>query len=109
MRSRLTAAALVPPRNAVGGDTVRKGKPDPEGYLLGAALLNRSPHDCLVIEDAPAGIRAGKAAGCPVLAVASSHAVQELRHADWVVASLDQFQISADPFPTLKVCFPALS
>lgn len=38
-----------------GGDTVTRGKPDPEGYLHGAALLTRPPHDCLVIGDAPAG------------------------------------------------------
>ena len=89
MRSRLASVGIVSPRSAVGGDRVTKGKPDPEGYLRGAALLSRSPHECLVVEDAPAGIQAGRSAGCQVLAIASSHTVEELRHADWVVASLD--------------------
>ncbi len=86
-----------------------RGKPDPEGYLRGAALLSRSPHECLVVEDAPAGIQAGRSAGCPVLAVASSHDVAELRQADWIVASLDQIQLSVSDSATLKLSFPALT
>jgi sugar-phosphatase len=85
MRSRLVSVGISAPRSVVGGDTVTRGRPDPEGYLRGAALLTRSPHECLVIEDAPAGIRAGRSAGCQVLAVASSHDVAELRQADWVL------------------------
>lgn len=85
MRSRLAAVGIVVPRHTVGGDTVKRGKPDPEGYLRGAALLSRQPHECLVIEDAPTGILAG----CQVLAVASSHDIEDLRQADWIVASLD--------------------
>jgi sugar-phosphatase len=109
MRSRLASVGIVSPRSAVGGDRVTSGKPDPEGYLRGAALLSRSPHECLVIEDAPAGIQAGRLAGCQVLAVASSHAIEELRHADWVVASLNQIQLSISDFATLKLRFPALT
>jgi beta-phosphoglucomutase-like phosphatase (HAD superfamily) len=62
-----------------------------------------------VIEDSPAGIRAGRAAGSPVLAVASSHEVAELRQADWIVASLDQIQLSISDTATLKLRFPALT
>jgi len=109
MRSRLAAVGIVSPRSAVGGDRVTRGKPDPEGYLRGAALLTRSPHECLVVEDAPAGIQAGRSAGCQVLAVASSHAIEELRHADWIVASLDQVQLSISDSATLKLRFPALT
>jgi len=109
MRSRLASIGIVSPRSAVGGDRVTKGKPDPEGYLRGAALLSRLPHECLVVEDAPAGIQAGRSAGCQVLAVASSHDVAELRQADGIVASLDQIQLSISDSATLKLRFPALS
>lgn len=109
MRSRLASVGIVSPRSAVGGDRVTRGKPDPEGYLRGAALLSRSPHECLVVEDAPAGIQAGRSAGCRVLAIASSHDVAELRQADWIVASLDQIQLSITDSATLKLRFPALT
>jgi len=109
MRSRLASVGMVSPRSAVGGDRVTRGKPNPEGYVRGAALLSRSPHECLVVEDAPAGIQAGRSAGCQVLAVASSHAIEELRQADWVVASLNQIQLSISDFATLKLRFPALT
>ena len=62
-----------------------------------------------MIEDAPAGIQAGRSAGCPVLAVASSHDVQDLRQADWIVASLDQIELSITESSRLKLRFPALT
>ncbi len=109
MRSRLAVAGITAPQHAVGGDTVRFGKPNTEGYLRGAAILTRQPQDCLVIEDAPAGIRAGKAAGCSVLAVASSHRPEELQEADWIIASIDQIHIDIHPeTATLNLNFPAL-
>jgi mannitol-1-/sugar-/sorbitol-6-phosphatase len=109
MRSRLAAVGIVVPRHTVGGDTVKRGKPDPEGYLRGAALLSRQPHECLVIEDAPAGILAGKSAGCQVLAVASSHYIENLQQADWIVASLDQIQLSIDDTATLNLRFSTIT
>jgi sugar-phosphatase len=109
MRSRLASVGLAAPASVVGGDMVTRGKPDPEGYCRGAALLIRRPHDCLVIEDAPAGIQAGRSAGCPVLAVASSHNAQELRQADWIVASLDKILLSVSDSATLKLQFPAIT
>ena len=108
MRSRLAAVGIVAPRHAVGGDSVVRGKPHPEGYLRGAAILSRRPDECMVIEDAPAGIRAAKAATCQVLAIASSHRVEELEEADWIVRSLDQIQVSIDETATLKIQFPAI-
>jgi sugar-phosphatase len=109
MRTRLSAAGIVPPAHTVGGDTVTMGKPHPEGYLRGAAILTRKPQDCLVIEDAPTGIKAGKAAGCRVLAVATSHRPDELRTADWVIASIDQLKVSKGAgASTLNLRFPAI-
>jgi beta-phosphoglucomutase-like phosphatase (HAD superfamily) len=61
------------PRTIVSGESVKRGKPDPEGYLLGARLLGRHPDDCIVLEDAPAGIAAGLAAGMRVIGVATTY------------------------------------
>lgn len=68
-RARLRAAGLPAPDVLIGCDTVPASKPDPAGYLAAADRLAVVPADCLVIEDAPAGIAAGHAAGMRVLAV----------------------------------------
>ena len=90
MRRRLEAAGIAPPPHFISGDRVTHGKPNPEAYVLGAELLGFSPSECMVDEDAPPGIEAGKAAGCPVLATLSSHGADELAEADWIVPSLEQ-------------------
>jgi sugar-phosphatase len=108
MRSRLASAGIPAPTQVVAGDMVTHGKPDPECYLKGAALLSRRPEECLVIEDAPAGIRAASAAGCKVLAVATSHCAEELRQADWIVARLNLIEVRIDETATLNLSFPAL-
>lgn len=70
---RLAAAQVPLPRSIVSGESVRRGKPDPEGYLMGARLLGRRPEECVVLEDAPAGIAAGLAAGMRVIGVATTY------------------------------------
>ncbi len=95
MRGRLDAAGFSIPKRAVTADAVQHGKPHPEPYLKGAELLGLKPSECLVIEDAPSGIAAGKAAGCQVLAVETSHTAGELGEADWVVAGLNQVTVNA--------------
>lgn len=87
-RSRLSAAGLAAPPLLVTSDRVARGKPDPEGYALAAQGLARDPADCVVLEDAPAGIAAGKSAGMRVVALATTHAWEELRQADDVIADL---------------------
>jgi HAD superfamily hydrolase (TIGR01509 family) len=67
-RTRL-AAAGIRPALLVTIDDVRAGKPDPEGYLLAARKLGVDPRRCLVVEDAEAGVRAGRAAGAVVAAL----------------------------------------
>jgi sugar-phosphatase len=67
--ARLRAAGLPVPAVLVTADDVRTGKPDPEPFRLAAEYLGRAPERCLVVEDAPAGIEAARAAGCPVLGV----------------------------------------
>ncbi len=54
---------------AVCGDEVSRSKPDPEIFLKAAALAGKAPERCLVLEDSPAGVRAGAAAGCPTVMV----------------------------------------
>jgi beta-phosphoglucomutase family hydrolase len=74
----------------VSGEDVTRGKPDPEGFLLAAKRLGVAPADCLVVEDAPDGIEAGKRAGMRCVGVATSHPAGSLAHADLVVPSLDE-------------------
>ena len=87
--ARLLAAGLPLPAALVTTEDVRVGKPDPEGYLLAAARLGVEPGDCVVLEDAPVGVAAGRAAGMPVLAVGTSVPRRELAEATWWVPGLD--------------------
>lgn len=79
----------------VAAEDVAAGKPDPACYVLGRERIGVAVGDgkgerVLVVEDAPAGVRAGKGAGCFVLGVATTHGVEALREAgaDWVVEDL---------------------
>ncbi len=96
-RVRLAAAGIPIPENFITSDKVSKGKPDPEPYRKGAELLGLDPLDCLVIEDSASGARAGKAAGCKVLATLFSHRHDELEAADYIVQSLAAVEIRVLP------------
>jgi sugar-phosphatase len=85
--ARLHAAGLAVPEVLVTVDDVPRGKPHPDPYLEAARRLGADPRECLVIEDAPAGIAAGRAAGCTVWAVATTHDPEELGEADAVYSS----------------------
>ena len=67
-------------------DAVRRGKPAPDAYLVAAQALGVDPTGCVVIEDAPAGVRAGRAAGMTVWAVTTTHTPDELADADRIRA-----------------------
>jgi mannitol-1-/sugar-/sorbitol-6-phosphatase len=84
---RLRVAGLPIPEQLITANDITKGKPHPEPYLKGAKLLGVAAEDCIVIEDAPAGIRAGKAAGARVLALQTTERVMLLQEAgaDWIV------------------------
>lgn len=88
-RARLGYAGLKVPTHIITADMVALGKPNPEPYLKGAALLGLKPEECLVIEDSTSGAKAGHAAGCKVLATLFSHTVENLSAADWIVNSLE--------------------
>jgi mannitol-1-/sugar-/sorbitol-6-phosphatase len=95
--ARLTAAGLPIPERIISGEMVERGKPDPEPYRKGAELLGFLPGECVVVEDALSGVGAGTAAGCRVMAVLGTEPVEELRAADWVVASLEGVVVTVAP------------
>lgn len=77
---RIRTAGLPEPKFIVTSDDITRGKPDPEPYTKGAQTLSFAPKDCIVIEDAPAGIRSGKSAGARVVALQTTER-DELLHA----------------------------
>ena len=84
---RLRAAGLPTPKNMITSSDVKIGKPHPEPYQKAAAILGFPTSDCIVVEDAPAGVRAGKAAGARVIGFPTTMAVHDLESAgaDWIV------------------------
>lgn len=77
-RARLKAAGVAPPAVLITAEAVERGKPDPAGYRLAAERLGVAVEDCLVFEDAEAGIQAGEAAGAEVVVVTAAwtHALE---------------------------------
>jgi sugar-phosphatase len=86
---RLKDAKLRIPEILVSADDVNEGKPHPEPYLKGAQLLNVDPSEGIVIEDAPNGIRAGRAAGMRVIGVGTTYPIEELKEANAVVKTME--------------------
>ena len=84
---RLRAAGLPIPKTMITASDVRIGKPDPEPYLKAAAKLGFAASDCVVVEDAASGVRAGKAAGTRVIAFLTTMIRRDLEDAgaDWIV------------------------
>jgi len=97
---RIAAARLPKPKYLVTSNDVSRGKPDPEPYLKAAQMLAVPAEECVVVEDAPAGIRAGKAAGARVVALRTTAREAELGDAgaDWIVN--DCSELSVDPPPS---------
>jgi sugar-phosphatase len=89
----LVLLGLPLPDILVTVEDVVKGKPAPDPYLLAAERLAVSPEACIVFEDAPPGITAGKAAGCTVVALATTHAPAALAAADAIAADLSTVSI----------------
>lgn len=94
--TRLTYAGVLVPAVLVTADDVERGKPDPEAYVLAAKGLGVPPERVVVIEDTPAGIKAGQAAGMRVIAVATTYPREELEQGDVVIQRLSDIRISAD-------------
>jgi mannitol-1-/sugar-/sorbitol-6-phosphatase len=104
-RARLRAAGFPPPPVFVTADDVAAGKPSPEGYLLAARLLGHPPAECMVVEDAGAGVRAAVAAGMRVVGLAGDSGGEDLADADTVVRSCADLRIgrTADGRPVVEV------
>jgi mannitol-1-/sugar-/sorbitol-6-phosphatase len=87
-RVRLAAGNIPVPERIVTAESVREGKPHPAPYLAGAALLGLQPEECVVFEDAASGTKAGRAAGCTVIATIFSHSVESLAAAHYLIEDL---------------------
>jgi sugar-phosphatase len=95
---RLRAAGLPVPETMITSTDVKIGKPDPEPYLKAAAKLGFAASDCIVVEDAAAGVRAGKAAGAKVIAFLTTMIRRDLEEAsaDWIVRDCSDITASSD-------------
>lgn len=89
--ARLREAGLVAPRVTITADMVATGKPAPDGYLLAARELGVDPAACTVLEDAPAGVAAGRAAGARVVGVLTTHGEDDLAAAHGLVDDVAGF------------------
>lgn len=93
--TRLAVAGLAVPNALVTAEDVEHGKPDPQPYLAAAEALGVEPRACLVVEDTPAGIAAGQAAGAVVLAVETTFAISELEGAHHHAPTLAAVRLSS--------------
>jgi len=96
---RIRAAGLPMPKRMITSNDVQHGKPDPEPYLKAAQILGFPPADCIVVEDAPAGIRAGQSSGARVLALRTTAPDVELTEsgATWIIKDLASLRaVSSD-------------
>lgn len=93
----LNVLKLATPEHLVTAESVKNGKPDPTCYLIGRAKLGLedTSKQILVLEDSPAGIQAGKDAGCKVLGLVTSHTLEQVVAAgpDWVVKDLNSVKV----------------
>lgn len=101
--ARLRLGGLRVPNVLVTAEDVANGKPHPEPYLRGAKLLAVEPEECLVIEDAPAGIRSARGGGMKVIALASTYPASKLGEADAVALKLNRIQIALNGARTMSV------
>jgi sugar-phosphatase len=84
-RVRLATAGIPVPERLITADQVTQGKPDPQAFLAGAALLGFAPEQCVVFEDSASGAKAGQAAGCTVVATTFSHSIASLEAAHYLL------------------------
>ncbi len=88
--ARLHATGLPVPEVLITADQISRGKPAPDAYLLAAERLGVDPGECVVLEDAPAGVAAGRAAGMSVWAVSTTHDAADLGDAERVAGGLTE-------------------
>jgi sugar-phosphatase len=96
-RVRLAAGGIPVPERFITAESVSQGKPHPAPYLSGAALLGFAPEDCVVFEDAASGAKAGRAAGCTVVATPFSHPIESLDAAHYLVPDVTGIAVETLP------------
>ena len=96
-RLRLSAVGIPMPDIMVVAEDSKRGKPAPDCYLLGAERLGVAPEDCIVFEDAPAGITAGKAAGAKVIGVRTNYDPEHLAEADATIPDMRNIVVRTEP------------
>jgi sugar-phosphatase len=103
--ARLRSVGLPVPPRMITANEVSQGKPHPEPYLAGAALLGLPPETCLVFEDAPAGILAARAAGMTVIGIPTTYKRADLAAADLIIPSLAfvSAKLNGSPKPALLI------
>jgi mannitol-1-/sugar-/sorbitol-6-phosphatase len=99
--ARMTAAGLPLPSLRITAESVGASKPDPEGFLKGAAELGIAPAECVVFEDSAAGIAAGRAAGMRVVGVGPR---ADFHEPDIVVRDLTQVRVEATVDGAIRIC-----
>jgi sugar-phosphatase len=107
--ARLQLAGIPLPKVLITADDVTHGKPHPEPYLKGAQLLGVNPSECLVIEDAPAGIQSAHASGMKAIGLTSTYPASALTQANLVVKSLAQIQVRLNGTRNLAIKIAAPS
>ncbi len=95
--ARRETAGLPEPKVFVTAERVARGKPEPDAYLLGAQLLGLAPEECVVVEDAPAGILSGLAAGSDVIAMNAPSSTPRLDEVDLQLATLTELTVEKRP------------
>lgn len=101
--ARHKAAGLPEPEIFVTAERVSRGKPEPDAYLLGAQLLELDSEECVVVEDAPAGILSGLAAGAHVVAVNAPADTPRLDEVAMQLTSLEELIVSKNDDGTIDV------
>lgn len=92
--ARMRGAGLPAPAFMIAAGDVTQGKPHPMPYLAAAERLGLDPSECLVVEDAPAGLAAGLAAGCRTLALLTTHGREDLDGADLYAKDLSAVEVT---------------
>jgi sugar-phosphatase len=101
--TRMRKFGIPIPDILVTADDVSNGKPDPEPYRKGAELLHADPATCLVVEDAPAGIRSAHAAGMKVISLPTTYPAADLHEANAIVAGLRDIKVTLNGLGDAKI------
>ncbi|WP_315710111.1 sugar phosphatase [Brenneria uluponensis] len=104
--ARHRAAGLPQPAVFITAEQVAKGKPNPDAYLLGAEKLGFLPADCVVVEDAPAGVLSGLSAGCQVVAVNTPADTPKLEQVSLILHSLSSLRVEPTADGVSVIAFP---